>query len=71
MRNFKVINMSWQDIVKQKPLNLSPLEAAAAFEYGGKDTGEFMRRAKEAAPKMPPHIREGLERAVRWMEENM
>lgn len=79
--------MTWQDIVKQKPLDMSPLEAARARrgleaataiadEIGSRSRQRvFIKRAKEAAKeaatKMPPHIREGLERAIRWMEENM
>ena len=75
--------MTWQDIVKQKPLDMSPLEAARARrgleaatamadEIGSRSRQRvFIKRAKEAATKLPPHIREGLERAIRWMEENM
>ena len=63
--------MIWQDIVKQKPLNMSMMEVAAGFEYGDNEMKEFVRRAKQAAPKMPPHIREGMERAIQWMQENM
>tara|TARA_R100001460_G_scaffold14832_1_gene33083 strand:- start:510 stop:701 length:192 start_codon:yes stop_codon:yes gene_type:complete len=63
--------MTWEDILKQKPLNMSMMEAAVGFEYGDADAQQMKSKIERLVPKMPQDIREGYMKAMEWFQSNM
>jgi len=63
--------MEWKDIMKQKPLNLSPMEAAVAVEYGDANMQQMKAKIESLIPKMPTEIKEGYMKAIDWFKTNM
>ena len=63
--------MTWKDIVKQKPLTLTPLETGAAIEYGGKEMTDWKNKIESLVPKMPADIRAGYDKAMQWVLNQM
>ncbi len=63
--------MTWQDIVKQKPLTMSPLEVGAATEYGGQEMTDWKNKIESLIPKMPADIKAGYNKAMAWVQSQM
>ena len=63
--------MTWQDILKQKPLNMSMMEAAVGFEYGDEEVQQMKSKLESLIPKMPADIRAGYMKAMEWFQNNM
>ena len=61
----------WEDIVKQKPLNMSMMEAAAAMEYGDEEVQQIKSKMESLIPKMPADIRAGYMKAMEWFQSQM
>jgi hypothetical protein len=66
-----MINMNWEDILKQKPLNMSMMEAAVGTEYGDESVQNFKSKIERLLPKMPEDIKAGYMKAMEWVQNNM
>jgi predicted nucleic acid-binding Zn-ribbon protein len=63
--------MNWEDILKQKPLNMNMMEVAAGFEYGDESAQNFKSQIERLIPKMPEDIKAGYIRAMEWVKSQM
>ena len=63
--------MTWKNIMKQKPLDMSMVEAAVGFEYGDESAQNFKSKVEELVPKMPADIKAGYMKAMEWFQSNM
>jgi predicted nucleic acid-binding Zn-ribbon protein len=61
----------WKDVIKQKPLNMSMMEAAVAMEYGDEEVQQMKSKMESLVPKMPADIKAGYMRAMEWIQSQM
>ena len=61
----------WKDVIKQKPLNMSMMEAAAGMEYGDEEVQQMKSKMESLVPKMPADIRAGYMKAMEWIQSQM